>query len=92
MEVFFTQNFAARSDLRLASGQDVVVITLLPDRRIEDLVGKVWLTFVFHSNDRVAGDLFPIQEQRVAGNGDHRAATDAVIRRDDSVVFCVDVR
>ena len=38
-------------------------------------------------NDCLAGEFFPIQQERIPGNGDHVAHADAVINRDHAIGF-----
>ena len=45
------------------------------------------LVHLDNRDDRVAGDLFPVEEERVAGHGDQVAGLRAVVHSDDTILL-----
>ncbi len=70
-----------------AAAQRVVPAALLPDARVEDAVGKRPAIRACHGNDRLAGELLPVEQQRIARGGHHGAGLGAVVAGDDPVVL-----
>ena len=71
--------FTTRPIGQRACGQGVVYPVLLPDTGIEDVVGQVRGM----RNHGLACDLFPVQQQRIAGYGHHAPHRSAVVHGND---------
>ena len=69
------------------AGKGVVVVPFLPDAGIEDPVGQGRAVGAGLGNDRRAGELFPVEQQRIVRDGHHVAHLGAVIHGNNSIVF-----
>ena len=80
-------HLAGRRVRQGAAGERVVPAALLPDARVEDGVGKRRVIRSGQGNDRLAGDLLPVEQQRIARGSHHGAGLGAVVAGDDAVVL-----
>ena len=71
----------------VAAGERVVAVFLAPDAGIADAVGVARGIRLDAGYDRLAGQLLPVEQQGVGGDGDHGALVDAVVAGEDAVLL-----
>ncbi len=78
---------AAGAGGQRSGGQGVVHPVLLPDAGVEDPIRHGGLAGLGEGNHGLARDLLPVQQERIAGHGDHAPDLRAVVHGDDAVVL-----
>lgn len=76
---------AAGAVWQASASESKILPVVTPDARIKDRERRGWIFGLWHRDDRVLPEFGPVQEQGIAGGGDHRARLGAVIDGDDPI-------